>query len=327
MDFNNILLAGASLGGLGLLFGAGLAFASQKFAVEIDPRALAIRDALPGANCGGCGYPGCDGFANAVADGKAPVNGCPVGGAECAEKVAEIMGVEVGEGVKQVARVICKGDNKNCKEKYEYFGIQDCKAAAMLAGGSKGCSYGCLGLGTCVKACQFDAIKITDGNVAVIDPEKCTACGKCLEVCPKNVIEFVPYEQNVIVDCNNKEFGKAVKEKCSVGCIGCKICVKTCPFDAIEFENNLAKINYEKCTNCMLCAEKCPTKAIYANFEKRRKAEISEEDCIGCTLCKKVCPAEAIEGEVKVKHKVIEDKCIGCGACEAKCPKKAIKMK
>ncbi len=327
MDFNNILLASVSLGAMGLLFGAGLAYASQKFAVEIDPRALAIRDALPGANCGGCGLPGCDSFANAILDGSASINGCPVGGSECIKKIAEIMGVEADESVKKIARVICNGDNKKCKEKFEYFGIQDCKAAAMIAGGSKSCSYGCLGLGTCVKACQFDAIEITDGNLARIIPEKCTACGKCIEVCPKDVIDLVPFEQEVAVDCNNEEFGKPVKEKCSVGCIGCKICVKVCPFDAMEFSDNLAKIDYDKCTNCMLCAEKCPTKAIYANFEKRRKAQIIEEDCVGCTLCKKVCPTDAIEGELRAKHKVIEEKCIGCGACEKKCPKKTINMK
>jgi RnfABCDGE-type electron transport complex B subunit len=327
MDLNNILLSSVSLGGLGLIFGAGLAYASQKFAVEIDPKALAIRDALPGANCGACGFPGCDGFANAVAAGDAPVDGCPVGGQECANNVAEIMGVEAGESEKKVARVICKGDSRNCKEKYEYDGIKDCKAAAAIGGGNKSCNYGCLGFGTCVEACQFDAIEITENGIARIIPEKCTACGKCIEVCPKEVIHFVPYDQDVVVDCNNEKFGKTVKEKCNVGCIGCQVCVKVCPFDAMEFSNNLAKINYEKCTNCMLCAEKCPTKAIYANFEKRRKAEIVEEDCVGCTMCKKVCPVDAIEGELKEKHKVDESKCIGCEACVEKCPKNTIKMK
>jgi electron transport complex protein RnfB len=323
---NNILTAVLVLGGLGLLFGIGLAVASRVFAVKVDPKVEKIRLALPGANCGACGYPGCDGFANAVASGNAPVNGCPVGGAETAQKLGEIMGVNAEAGIKKVARVICKGTDCNAKEKFDYKGINDCKAANMVAGGSKACEYGCLGFGTCIDACQFDAIRIIDG-VAVIDPEKCTACGKCIEVCPKSVIEMIPYEQQVVVDCNNKEFGKVVKEVCSVGCIGCKLCVKACPFEAIEFENNLAKINYDKCTNCMICAEKCPTKAITANLDNRKKAIIDEEKCIGCTICAKKCPVEAIEGELKKVHKVIEDKCVGCGVCAEKCPKDAITLK
>jgi len=326
MDISAIILPVISLGGIGLVFGGILAYASQKFAVEVDPRITAISEVLPGANCGGCGFAGCSGLANAIVEGSAPVNACPVGGPEIAKKIAEIMGVEAEEGVRKVAHVICNGDAQNCKEKFEYFGIQDCKAAAMLSGGSKSCAYGCLGLGTCVKACQFDAIEITDGKIARINPEKCTACGKCIEVCPKQVIHFVPYEQDVVVDCNNKEKGKTVKEKCNVGCIGCQLCVKVCPFGAMEFSNNLATINYEKCTNCMLCAEKCPTKAIYANFEKRKKAKIIPENCIGCTICSKQCPVNAIEGELKQVHKVLEDKCIGCGVCSEKCPKKTIEM-
>ncbi|SDZ32016.1 electron transport complex, RnfABCDGE type, B subunit [Proteiniborus ethanoligenes] len=323
---NNIVTAVVSLGSMGLLFGAGLAVAAKVFAVEVDPKVEQVRGALPGANCGACGFPGCDGLANAIANGSAPVNACPVGGASCAEEIAEIMGVTAEATDKKVARVICQGTSCNATEKFEYNGVMDCKAAVLVSGGSKSCSYGCLGLGTCVRVCQFDAIDIIDG-IAVINPEKCTACGKCIDACPKLVIKMVPYKQNVIVDCNSKEFGKDVKVKCTIGCIGCQICVKACPFDAMEFENNLARINYDKCTNCMICAEKCPTKAIWADFSKREKAFIHEDKCIGCTICKKQCPVDAIEGELKEKHKVIEDKCIGCGACAKKCPKDAIEMR
>ncbi|SCY16111.1 RnfABCDGE type electron transport complex subunit B [Alkaliphilus peptidifermentans] len=271
MNIQAVVYPILGLGGMGLLFGAGLAYASQKFSVEVDPKAIAIRDVLPGANCGGCAYPGCDSFAKAVAKGEAPVTGCPVGGNECAMAVAEIMGVEATEGVKKVAKVICNGDTVKCKEKFEYEGIEDCVAASMIAGGSKSCQYGCLGLGTCVRACPFDAIEIIDGRLVRIIPEKCTACGKCIEVCPKSVIDMVPYQQDVVIACNNKETGKVVRQKCSVGCIACKICVKACPYDAIDFENNLAFIDYEKCTNCFVCVEKCPTNAIEGNFERREK--------------------------------------------------------
>ncbi|KAB3531447.1 RnfABCDGE type electron transport complex subunit B [Alkaliphilus serpentinus] len=271
MNLQTIVYPIVSLGGLGLLFGAGLAYASQKFAIEVDPKFMAVRDALPGANCGGCGYPGCDSFAKAICKGEAPIEGCPVGGNECVVALSEIMGVEATAGVKKVAKVICNGDTVKCKEKFEYEGIEDCVAATMVAGGSKSCQYGCLGLGTCVRACPFDAIEIVDGRIAKIIPEKCTACGKCIEVCPKSVIDMVPYEQDVVITCNNKETGKVVRPKCSVACIACKICVKACPYEAIDFENNLAFINYEKCTNCFVCVEKCPTKAIEGNFERRDK--------------------------------------------------------
>lgn len=326
MDINNILIAGVSLGGMGLLFGAGLAFASQKFAVEVDPRVTAVRDALPGANCGGCGYPGCDGFAVAVVAGNAPISGCPVGGADCTAKIAEVMGMEAGAGEKKVARVICNGTSENCRDKYEYDGIKDCLAANVALGGPKSCSFGCMGLGTCERVCPFDAIKMSEEGLAVVDPDKCTACGICIEACPKDVIAYVPYSQFTIVDCNNKEKGGHVKKNCGVACIACGICERTCPFDAIHVEGNLAIIDYDKCTNCMLCAEKCPTKAIYANFEMKKKAVIIDDKCIGCTICAKNCPVDAIEGELKSLHKIDADKCIGCGVCEQKCPKDAIVM-
>lgn len=326
MDFNSILTSSLVLGGMGLLFGSGLAFASQKFAVEVDPRVEAINGALPGANCGGCGLPGCDAFAKAVVAGEVEVNGCPVGGAECAEKIAEIMGVSAGSGEKQVAKVLCKGTSDVCDNTANYDGITDCLGEDTVLGGTKACKYGCLGGGTCVDVCPFDAINIVNG-IAEIDKDKCTACGKCIDICPKKIIDLVPYSQLVVVECNNKERGGYVKKNCSPACIACGICERSCPFDAITVENNIAKIDYDKCTNCMVCTEKCPTNAISGQLDLRKIAEIDEEKCIGCTLCKKACPVDAIEGEVKQNHKVDSEKCIGCGACEEKCPKDAIAMK
>jgi RnfABCDGE-type electron transport complex B subunit len=262
MDINNILLATVSLGGMGLLFGAGLAFASQKFAVEVDPRAVEIRDALPGANCGACGFPGCDGFANAVVSGKAPIGGCPVGGAETASKLAQIMGVVANAGEKKVARVLCKGGD-NCLNRFEYDGIKDCKAENIIdGGGAKACTFGCLGGETCVEVCPFDAMFMNEYGVAEVDKEKCTACGVCIEACPKNIIELVPYEQVTFVDCLNTERGGHVKKNCSNACIACTLCVKACPHDAIHMDGMVAKIDYDKCVNCGICAEKCPTGAI-----------------------------------------------------------------
>lgn len=323
---NSVIWPVVTLGGLAILFGIVLAFASKKFAVAVNPKTAEVREVLPGANCGGCGFAGCDALADAISSGKAAVTACPVGGSELAEKLAQIMGVTADTTEKKVARVLCGGDCNNAKEKYEYQGIEDCKAAEALAGGSKSCRYGCTGLGTCVKACPFDAIHVVNG-VAVVDEEKCTACAKCVAVCPKNIIELVPVSNEVRVLCKNQEKGKDVMQSCKVGCIACQKCVKVCKFDAIVFENNLARIDYSKCTNCMMCAEACPTKTIYANFNNRKKAKVIDDKCIGCTICAKNCNFEAIEGELKGKHVVLEDKCVGCGVCYEKCPKDAIEMK
>ena len=259
-----------SLSAMGFLFAAGLAIASKKFAVEVDPRQEAILNVLPGANCGGCGFPGCGGLATAIVEGKAPVNGCPVGGAPVAQKVADIMGVAAQEGVRMVANVHCNGTIDHAVEKAEYFGILDCKAAVIAQSGQKGCTYGCMGFGTCVRACKFDAIYIGTDGVAHVDRDKCVACGKCIEVCPKSIIEWIPYNQQVYIYCKSREKGKDVKDKCSVGCIGCQMCVKVCPFDAITFENNLPTIHYEKCKQCNKCVEKCPTKTIVGRQIKKK---------------------------------------------------------
>ena len=265
MDITNIIKTVLSIGGLGLLFGLGLGYASKKFAVAVDERIPKVRDALPGANCGGCGFAGCDAFAKAVVEGQAEIDGCPVGGSETAKNVAGVLGIKAEEKEKQVAVVKCIGTCEKSKIKYDYEGITSCKDASFIpGGGSKSCSYGCLGLGSCERACQFDAVKIIDG-IAIIDETKCVACGMCIVECPRNIIELEVVRKKVEVMCNSNAKGKDVKSVCEVGCIGCRLCTKVCPTGAITVENNLAKIDYEKCTSCGLCVEKCPTKVIKLN--------------------------------------------------------------
>ncbi len=257
----SILYPVLSIGGLGIIFGLILGFAGIKFKVEQDERIPLVRECLPGANCGGCGFAGCDAFSEAVVSGKAKTNGCPVGGAAVGAKVAKVMGLEAVEEEKMVAFVKCAGNCEVSSTKYNYYGLNDCAMENALAGGAKGCSYGCLGDGNCVKACNFGAISVVDG-VAVVDKEKCTSCGQCIAVCPKQLIELVPYKNSIHVACNSKDNGKTVRANCSAGCIGCTLCQKTCGNDAVHIENFLAKIDYSKCTECGACTEKCPTKAI-----------------------------------------------------------------
>lgn len=262
MDTRAIIFAIVSIGGLGIIFGAILGFASKIFAVDEDPRVGMVQECLPGANCGGCGYPGCGGLAAAIVAGKAPVNSCAPGGAKAAAAIAEVMGVVAEETEPMVAFVKCGGTCDKAQNKYEYDGIDDCIMASQLAGASsKACAYGCMGLGSCVKVCKFDAIKIENG-VAVVNPDLCVACGKCISTCPKKIIDLVPKKKKVKVQCSSKDMGKAVMSICSAGCIGCKICEKTCKFDAIHVIDNIAVIDYDKCKNCGMCANKCPKKVI-----------------------------------------------------------------
>ena len=262
MSISGIILAAVVVGGTGLVISILLGIASEKFKVPVDEKEVAVRECLPGNNCGGCGFAGCDALAKAIAAGEAPVGACPVGGQPVADKIASIMGVEAGAGEKQVAFVKCAGTCDKAKSKYKYAGNEDCVSAMSVPGGGpKACSFGCTGFGSCVKVCDFDAIHVING-VAVVDKEKCVACGKCVATCPKSLIELVPYAAPHKVQCNSKEFGKAVKEVCSAGCIGCKMCTRVCEADAITVENNIAKIDYSKCTGCGMCAEKCPAKII-----------------------------------------------------------------
>ena len=198
---NAILFPILVVGGLGVLFGIILGIAAIKFRVERDPKIDSIREALPGANCGGCGFAGCDALAEAIAAGKAPVNGCPVGGAKSAAAIGEIMGVKADTSAKKTAFVKCNGTCDKAKNKFEYYGAPDCVYENGINGGAKACAYGCLGDGNCVKACNFDALHVVDG-VAVVDKDKCVACGACIKACPKHLIELVPYDNLIRVACN-----------------------------------------------------------------------------------------------------------------------------
>ena len=265
---NSIILPIIILAVMGALFGIVLSIASKVFAVEVDEKVLAVRDVLPGANCGACGFPGCDGLAEAIAKGEAPVNACAIGGKAVADNVADVMGVNAADVERKVAHVMCNGTCEKAKDKYDYNDLVDCRLMSDFQKGSKACEYGCLGGGTCVSVCEFDAIHIVDG-VAVVDKEKCVACKKCITICPKNLIDLVPYKAKTVVDCSSKDTGKVVRANCEVGCIGCGICEKNCPKDAIHVENNVATIDYSKCINCGICVSKCPTGAIFCEYPER----------------------------------------------------------
>ena len=274
-----ILIAIGILGGLGLLFGLILGIASKVFHVDTDPRLDQLVDALPGANCGGCGYAGCSAYAQAVLDGKAPIGKCASGGTPTAQAMAAIMGVKAEDVQRKVALVRCAGYNRTdekgkptgAKMKGEYEGIHDCLAASKVAGrGPLICKYGCLGFGNCTQVCKYDAIHIVDG-VAKVDPEKCVGCMSCASVCPRNLIVPVDYGSYAVVACASNAKGAVTIRGCSAGCIGCGLCQKICPEGAIHVENNLARIDYTKCTNCGLCATVCPQHLIASSVDDSSK--------------------------------------------------------
>lgn len=245
---------GAAAGGL-------LVFASKFFAVEVDETVSKISEALPNANCGACGYSGCAGYAAAVAAGEAPNNKCKPGGAPVAQKIAEIMGQEALETVKEVAYVRCNGCKDATEERYSFISTQSCAATERFYNGKGVCRTGCDGLGDCAAVCPENAICIVEG-VAVVNPDKCVACGKCVATCPNHLIVIRPESQKVDVRCSSKDPGKVAKDLCKNSCIGCKICEKKCPNGAIAVNDNHATVDYSKCTNCGVCVSACPRKCI-----------------------------------------------------------------
>ena len=319
LKFTAIFLAGISA-----VFGVGLAFAAKRFAVQEDPRIDQVSEVLAHAHCGACGFAGCRQYAEAVVlNPEVAPNLCTPGGKASAEAVAKITGKEMTALEPKVARVFCQGGMSKSIRRFKYEGIADCKAAILASGGDKGCIYGCLGYGTCFRACPFGAITMSDDSLPIINPSKCTACGKCAQACPVKVIEILPMTKEVLVRCHSKDKGPATKKNCQTGCIACGICVKVCPYNAPKVENFLSRIDLDKCKVCGLCVSKCPTGAIMDYIPKRPKAFVTEK-CIGCHMCAKVCPVNASSGEMKKRHVIDQDKCIGCGICASKCPVVAI---
>lgn len=272
---NFILIAVAVLGGIALVSAVVLYVCSKKFAVYEDPRLGQVTALLPGANCGGCGYPGCSGMASALVKGAdaGSLDGlyCPVGGAEVMGQVADLLGMAVANTEPKVAVVRCNGTCELRPRIAEYSGLRTCTAMNSCGAGETGCGYGCLGCGDCVSACSFGAIKINDETgLPEVDEDKCTACGACVNSCPRHIIELRKRgvkNRRVYVRCVNKDKGAAAMKACKVACIGCGKCEKECKFGAITIQGNLSYIDPDKCRLCRKCVEVCPTHAIVAiNF-------------------------------------------------------------
>jgi Na+-translocating ferredoxin:NAD+ oxidoreductase RNF subunit RnfB len=306
------------------VFGIGLAMAAKRFAVKIDPRIEQVKDVLAGAHCGACGYPGCEQYAEAVVkNADVPPNLCTPGGARTIEAVARITG-KIAEKTDPIcSRIMCQGGSSNSEKRFKYEGVADCRASVLAGGGDKSCVYGCLGYGTCVSVCPFDAIHMGDNDLPIVDIGKCTGCRKCETACPKNVIEVLPMAKAVLVSCHSKDKGGVVRKQCDVGCIACGKCVKVCPYDAPSVADNLATIDVGKCQVCGLCVEPCPTDSI-ADFIPHRPKALITDKCNGCQKCMRICPVDAASGEKKKMHTIDKDRCIGCGICTANCPKLAI---
>jgi len=275
---------------VGLAFGLVLAFANKKFSVEVNPLIHIVEDILPKGQCGACGYAGCMAYAEAVViNPDVAPNLCVPGKAAIAKIVAELTGKTAVEMEPKVAFVKCAGSVSKAIKAYVYKGVQDCVAATLLQGGPKGCQHGCIGFGTCVKKCPFDAMTMSEEGLPIIDNEKCTGCGVCETVCPKKVIELVPIGIHVALNCNSKDKGVITRKLCTVGCIGCGLCVKTCPHSAIKLENNLAVVDPEVCVSMCTenaCLYKCPTGAIKDAIEKIPQIKIPEKAVEDNTLAK-----------------------------------------
>lgn len=261
MIIKDIITPVVAMGGLGIIFGACIAVALKVFGIELDESVMKILSMLPGINCGACGRAGCAAFAEALSHGEAEPSACVVSSEEARKSLAKLLGLELQQRVKTVATLLCNGGSR-AVDKYNYNGIESCKAASLVFGGYKACNFGCLGFGDCVDACPFGAITIGADSLPVVDDDKCTACGKCLKACPKNLFVLLPAQAQYYVKCSSTDPGGVTAKSCKSGCIGCRKCEKSCPAGAVKIESNLARIDAGKCQNTGKCFEVCPTKVI-----------------------------------------------------------------
>lgn len=268
-----MITAVIALAALALLAAFGLAIAARVFAVPSNPKAELIEEALPGANCGACALPGCSELARRIAEGKADIDACPVGGEPVARAIAAIMGIEFEGGAdRQVALVFCNGSDQVAAKRFFYNGVYDCNSAALVFGGDKACTYGCLGLGTCAGVCPFGAIEMLPGGLARVDPDKCTGCTKCVSACPKGIIKMVPAKRNLHILCSSHDKGGVARKNCKVACIGCMKCVKAAPEGAIAMDNFLAVVDYGFEIPAEVAAE-CPMNTIVVTGEAAAAGE------------------------------------------------------
>ncbi len=247
-------------GGLGIICAGLLFIAAKVFYVFEDPRIAEVEELLPGSNCGGCGLPGCKALAEALVNGTTGIT-CPVNSSDGMQEIGKLLGQEIAAGEKKIAVVFCKGNISSAKELGAYNGARDCRSAHIHGTSTKLCQFGCIGFGTCINVCQYDAIIEKNGIVEIVR-EKCTSCGKCVEACPRNIITLAPESKDVVIACSSHDKGLLVKNYCSVGCIACKMCEKNCPHSSIHEENNLFVIDYEKCNACGECTEHCKPNTI-----------------------------------------------------------------
>jgi Na+-translocating ferredoxin:NAD+ oxidoreductase subunit B len=270
---NPVLVSTMVMGGLGLVCAGILYVAARAFYTYEDPRVDLVAALLANSNCGACGYPGCRAFAEALISGQAKTK-CPATSADNMTQIANLLGASLGESEPLVAVMHCNGDASSAKFQGTYYGINDCRAAHLIGGVEKMCPYGCIGLGTCITVCPYDAIR-KKGRIVEIVRHKCIGCGKCVEVCPRTIISLVPQRQDVVISCLSHDRPPLVKAYCSVGCVFCKKCIKTCPHGAIMEDDNLVVIDYSKCTACAECVAVCPQNSIQALIPTKDRSQLN----------------------------------------------------